>query len=128
MEGQGPTRRFSLENSRGLAELARHLIAKVGLRSTYELFLQTALPRATLHLWLSGRVRIPIDRGREIFSALALYGGSDEPLLGFEEILLAERDRSALRERLRDELRLRRVPVERTIDALRAANVLPGNL
>jgi hypothetical protein len=118
--------RFSIEASRQLSELIKNWMAKAGLKSTYELYLLVDVPRATLHRWLTGRVRVPVSRSREIVEALGLRAESEEPLKAFDRVLLTERDSTSWNARLRAELRARGVPIKRALDALRAANAVPA--
>jgi len=117
--------RLSLEASRQLAQLIAIWMDKAGLRSVYELYLLVDVPRATLHRWLKGQVRVPEGRGREILGALASCVGSSEPLKAFDRFLVSERDSTSWNQRLREELRARRVPIKRALDALSAARALP---
>ncbi len=91
------------------------------IRSKYELYLLVEIPRATLQRWFTGRVRIPVAAARKMAEALAAELRSDEPLQALEQLVNQEQA-DPWAARLRFELRVRRVPVRRALDAIRATN------
>ena len=96
-----------------------------GFRSVYSLYLATDLPRATVDRWLSGRVRIPISGAKQLIDLLLDYR-DDVPALLLLKRHVADAERVLTpEERLRAELTARRVPVQRTLAALRAVNLFP---
>ncbi|MDE2482033.1 MAG: helix-turn-helix domain-containing protein [bacterium] len=93
--------------------------------SVYGLFLLVDdLSKATIYRWFNGTSRIDVNRAVKLLEALA---GEDRSVsLGAAEALLArEGAGDSARDRLRGELKARKLPRNRTFDALRAAGV-PG--
>lgn len=99
-----------------------------GLRSVYALFLRVDLPRATLHRYLAGRVRIPLGAASELTEALLEHAARWKDSARLQElddlIRAAFTDQSA-EALLRAELRARGIRIGRTLEALRAARFLP---
>jgi len=125
---RAPVARLSLENSRKFASLLEGLMKECSLHSVYALFLQADFPRATLHRWLSGRVRIPLAAARALIEALlehATKWKSNASLQQLEDLIRGEIADDSAATRLCTELRVRGIPIGRTIEALRAVNLLP---
>ena len=123
-----PLPRLSLEDSREFARLLHGLMDECRLPSVYSLFLHVNFPRATLHRWLSGRARIPITAARDLLDELGQHAAKwhrSEAIQQLDYLIRAEAPEHSNAARLRAELRARGLPVARTIEALRAANLLP---
>lgn len=122
------TLRLSREASRKFACTFRALIRECRL-SVYALFLDLDYPGSTLRRWLTGTVCIPAESARNLVNVLIEHSSRLADSAGLRELQLladsvqAEDPGTA---RLRAELRARRVPVRRTIEALQAANLLPS--
>ncbi len=116
--------RLTIEESRRFAGLVRQAMVERRISSVYSLFLSADLPRSTLHRWLAGRGRIPVSRAFELLDALLSCGEGGAPARAIRDLLEAASTNESIEQRLRAELRARRVPISRTLDALRAANVL----
>jgi len=98
------------------------------LPSIYALCLHSDYSRSTLKRWLSGQVRIPLADARRLLETLVEYAAqlsASAALHELEELVRAETIEQSDEARLRAELRVRRVPVSRTLAALRAASLLP---
>jgi hypothetical protein len=120
-------RRLSREDTLRFAELIRAFMRECHL-SGYSLFLGAEFPRATLMRWLSGESRIPVDAAQTLVASLTSHAETISKSSAIKELqallnLHCVHDVSA--SRLHLELRARRIPIRRTLEALRAANVLP---
>lgn len=97
--------------------------------SAYSLFLQLDYSRATVHRWLSGATRIPVAAVRDIVAALqdqaARQKASSTTLVLSALADQYSADAESIELQIRRELRSRGVRIEKTIEALRAANILP---
>lgn len=96
---------------------------RLGIRSVYELWLMTDIPRPTLHRWLAEKVRFPIAGLRLVGDALSGLAGSDDPTKGIDAILRAGDIGANHLSLLAAECRARRVPYRRAIEAIRAAQL-----
>jgi len=133
-EGASPQsvsgQRLSLEGSRKFATAFQTLMKECRLPSVYALFLHsdTDYARSTLKRWLRGEGRIPVDAARRLIEALLEYAAqlSTSALIQqLDDLVRAESHEQSDEARLRAELRARRVPVSRTLAALRAVSLLP---
>jgi hypothetical protein len=109
----------------------RAVMNECGMPSVYALFLQVDLPRATLHRWLSGRVRVPVAGAQALTAALLEHAKRWENNASLRElhdlVSNASLHQSELG-RLHAELRMRGIPIGRAMEALRAANLIqPGS-
>lgn len=98
-------------------------MARLGIRSVYELFLMISVPRATLNRWFAGNVRLPVGGMRAIAEALAVRAEVEDPKRDLEAIISDPPARTCLR-LFADELRVRRLPYRRTLEALHAAKLM----
>ena len=122
-----PCERLTLEQSRIFANLLRKGMEECALLSVYSLYLQVDdVSRATLYRWLSGRVRISIMGAHALVNALAECGEGSTLIRALRDLLDAASAAVSSQERLRLELRARRLPISRTIAAVRAARLLPA--
>ena len=115
--------RLSRQDSERALLLIRSWMARLGIRSVYELFLMLSVPRATLNRWFVGNVRLPVGGMRAIAEALAVRAGVEDPKRDLEAIISDPPARTCLR-LLADELRVRRLPYRRTLEALHAAKLM----
>lgn len=122
-------RRMSSEASREYAKGFKTLMKECRLPSVYALLIHSDsdYARSTLKRWLSGEARIPVEGARRLIEALLAYAArlSASPLLQELDNLVSVESHEPSDERLRAELRARRVPVSRTLAALRAVSLLP---
>lgn len=92
--------------------------------TVYGLFLLTDLSKATIYRWFNGVSRIEVGQAHQILKAIA--GERSCPFLDEAvQLLLREQARDPVAQRLLVELKVRRLPRRRTLDALRAAGI-PG--
>jgi hypothetical protein len=122
--------RMSWEGTRKFATVFQILTKECRLPSVYALFLHTdsGYARSTLKRWLRGEGRIPVDGARRLIEALLDYAAqlSTSALIQeLDNLVRAESHEQSDETRLRAELRARRVPVSRTLAALRAVSLLP---
>ena len=120
--------RLSLQSSRKFASTFQTLMKECRLPSVYALFLYTDFPLSTIKRWLSGQVRIPVEGAQRLIEALIEYAAqlsTNESLHELDALVRAECEVQSDEARLRAELRARRVPISRTLEALRAASLLP---
>ena len=106
-------------------EFVAHLRAAMNERglTVYGLFLLVGdLSKASLYRWFSGTCRIDMNTARKLLDALA---GQSASLDAAEALLASEGAGDSVRGRLLGELKERKLPRNRTLDALRAAGV-PG--
>jgi hypothetical protein len=118
-------RRLSVDRSQQFATLFRAAITMCGFRSIYGFYLETDLSRATLERWMSARVRIPVAGAQYLISTISKHSPTSSVLRALQDVISIAADEASQEDLLRAELRARRVPVQRTLAALRAANVLP---
>jgi len=91
--------------------------------SVYGLFLLVDdLSKASIYPWFSGTCRIDANAARKLLDAL-LGDDRSSALDAAESLLLRECASDSARERLLDELKARKLPRRRTLDALGAAGV-----
>jgi hypothetical protein len=106
--------------------MIRVAMADCGLSSIYRLYLLTDLSRPTVYRWLGGKTCIPLSGARKIVKALAGWSNRCGALRSELAALLASAQTVDSPEvTISTELRARGIPVRRTLDALRAANILP---
>ena len=105
-------------------------MAECRLPSIYSISVHVIdIPRSSLQRWLTGQSRIPVSAASDLLQAIVDYAErlqANPLILELEELVRADTSESAVLARLRAELRARRVPVRRTIDALRALDLLPN--
>ena len=125
-----PSERLSLADSQRFARSVRALMNECGLPSVYALFLEVDLPRATLHRWLSGRVRIPVAGAQTLTAALLEHAKrweNNASLRELHDLVSSVSLQQAGLGRLHAEFRVRGIPIGRAMEALRAANLIePG--
>lgn len=92
--------------------------------SVYGLYLLTDLSKATVYRWFSGVCRIEVDGASHLLKALASEGRSSS-LDKAAGLLAQEQASDSLEMRLLIEIKARKLPRRRTLDALRAAGI-PG--
>lgn len=93
------------------------------IRTVYELFLLSDVPRSTLHRWLRGvGLRLPVEGVKNLIEAISEYAQTDESTHAFAAIL-RDRNRPSPLSCLQSECRLRRVPYPRMIAAIQAARL-----
>lgn len=95
--------------------------------SPYALYLEVDYPRSTLMRWLAGKTRIPGDAARSLVRGLEarIERASCRSTLAELHTLLQEQFADPGVSMLRTELRARGIPIQPTLEALRAANLLP---
>lgn len=122
--------RLSPEDSRKFAKLLKELMRECGL-SSYSLYLEVDYPRSTLMRWLAGKTRIPK------YAAMSLVKGlvarveralNSSMLADLQMLLQAAHFADPGVSLLQTELRARGIPIQRTLDALRAARLLPSSI
>lgn len=121
-----PAARLSLGLSSEFALHLNHLMDECGL-SSYSLYLEVDYPRSTLTRWLTGKTRIPSDAAMKLVKILEARIerlSSSWTLRKLHELLQVQFADSGI-SMLQAELRARRIPIQPTLDALRAAKVLP---
>ena len=118
--------RLALDASKTFATLFRSAMVECGFPSVYSLALIADFPRATIHRWLSGRVRTPISGASHLIDILCSHSGDEVALHDLRDLLRFASSLNTQEQLLCAELRARGVPVQRTLDALRAANVFPA--
>ena len=118
------TDRLSEGDSLQFATAIRTLIDRHRLGSIDSIFPNVSYDRSTIHRWLSYRASsIPIDGAAAIIRAIrewAPHINDDITLQHLDDVIRSARRKTRFEARLRLELRKRRVPVNRVIDALRA--------
>jgi hypothetical protein len=120
-------RRLSHNDTLRFADLIRKLMRECHL-SGYSLFLEAEFPRATLMRWLNGKSRIPVAAAQTLVASLRIRAeqiSNSSALEELQALLNAQRVDDVDAARLHFELRARHIPVRRTLEALRAANLLP---
>ena len=120
--------RLSTENSRRFAKLLQRLLKECRL-TVYSLFIEVEYPRATLTRWVNGKSPIPVDAALTLVQQLTSYAdsiSSSPALKELHALIQAQCAEDQSASRLREELRARRIPIRRTLEALRAANMLPS--
>jgi len=125
---RGSVSRLSLENSHRFASIFQDIMKGCHL-SVYALFVDLEFPRSTLTRWVSGKSRIPVDAALTLVEALREYAdrvSNSSALRELDAIVCAERVADSGASKLRAELRARRVPIRRTLEALRAVSLLPS--
>ena len=120
------TPRLSPENSRKFAILLKKLMKECGF-SSYSLYLEVDYPRSTLMRWLAGKTRIPSDAALKLVRGLVarIERVSSGSTLGELHMLIEGQFADSGVSMLQTELRARRIPIQPTLDALRAAKLLP---
>lgn len=118
--------RLSPESSRKFATLFKRLLYECGF-SSYSLYLEVDYPRSTLMRWLAGKTRIPSDAALTLVKGLVarIERASSSSALGELNVLLQAQFADPGVSMLQTELRARRIPIQPTLDALRAAKLLP---
>lgn len=118
--------RLSAENSRTFAILLKKLMTECGF-SSYSLYLEVDYPRSTLMRWLAGKTRIPSDAASSLVNGLVarIERVSSSSTLAELHMLLQAQCADSGVSMLQTELRARRIPIQPTLDALRAAKLLP---
>lgn len=97
--------------------------------TTYSLFIEVEYPRSTLTRWVSGKSRIPVEAALTLVQQLMTYAdsiSSSSALKELHTLAHAQHAEDVSASRLHQELRARRIPIRRTLEALRAANILPS--
>lgn len=120
--------RLSPENSRKFAKLLKELMRECGF-SAYSLYLDVSYPRSTLMRWLAGNTRIPNDAASSLVKGLAARIErvlSSSTLAELQMLLQTAQFADPGVSLLQTELRARGIPIQRTLDALRAARLLPS--
>ncbi len=120
------TERLSPESSLKFAALFRKVMCECGF-SPYALYLEVDYPRSTLMRWLAGKTRIPGDAARSLVKELEarIERASCSSTLAELHMLVQAQCADLGVSMLRSELRARRIPIQPTLDALRAAKLLP---
>ena len=115
--------RLSRADSRKFVSYLRTAMKDRGL-SVYGLYLLTDLSKASVYRWFRGACGIGVDGAGQLLHALARDGRSPS-LDKAAELLARERASDSIEKRLLVELKARKLPRRRTLDALRAAGI-PG--
>lgn len=100
----------------------------VGLQSIYALYLEGEIPRSNLYRWLRGEATIPTAGAHSMISVLESRAARDETLAALRDLLRRGRDKVDAEARILTEFRVRRVPLRRAMEALRAACILEGDI
>lgn len=118
--------RLSPESSRKFATLFKKAMCECGF-SSYSLYLEVDFPRSTLMRWLAGKTRIPSDAAWSLVKGLKarIERASCSSTLAELHMLLQAQFADPGVSMLRTELRARGIPIQPTLDALRAAKLLP---
>lgn len=122
--------RLSRDDSRRFAFTLAGLIERYRLGSRDDIFPNVKYDRSTIHRWLTGRISsIPVAGATAILQALREYAPhiqGDPELQQLDDLIRTVRSENHLEIQLRSELRKRRVPVDRAIEAFRAVSALPA--
>ncbi len=108
--------------SKEFVSFVRDAMRDRGISSVYRLYLLTDFNKATIYRWFSGTVRIPVYGAEHLLDVLAGEGHS-KSIARAAALLTKERDSESFEKRLLGELKARKLPLRRTIEALRAAGV-----
>ncbi len=90
--------------------------------SIYALYLTTDLCKATVYRWFSGTSVVSVDGAYELLHTLS-SDSSSQYLDEAAAVLEREASRIVGAERLLNELKARKLPRRRTLEALRAAGI-----